>query len=76
MASVKRRICSNQAPIYVRIPGHNGDIRCTLGEITKDLSNYNFFYIKESSWPFKITLRRYIVGRPNILFVPISILEN
>lgn len=30
----------------------------------------------ESGWPFKVTLRRYIVGRPNLLYIPITILPN
>ncbi|CAD8060390.1 unnamed protein product [Paramecium sonneborni] len=67
VAAVKRRICANVAPIYIRIPGHNEDIRCTLGEIIKD---------PKSGWPFKVTLRRYIVGRPNLLYVPIALLPN
>lgn len=43
MAAVKRRICANVAPIYIRVPGHDGDIRCTLGEIIKDPSNNDKF---------------------------------
>lgn len=37
LASVKRRICANAAPIYVRLPESDREIRCTLGDILKDI---------------------------------------
>lgn len=35
LAAVKRRLCANAAPVYVKV-GDNKEIRCTLGEILKD----------------------------------------
>lgn len=31
---------------------------------------------KSSDWPWKINLRRYIVGRPNLLWIPVSVETN